>query len=353
MKIQTLNLTNYRNHLSLKIKFDSELITIIGPNGAGKTNILESIHLLSTGKSPRTKYDVDLINYEKSFCTINSKVHANENDFELEMQIIREEETEHSSIKKVKVNKVSKTMHYFCGLFTSVLFMPEDIQLITGSPSERRRYIDAVLIQIDTNYKRTLNSYTKAIKQRNKVLEKINREGRGWDEIDYWTDQTLRSGKILQEKRYEMFENMQIFLEKNSKLLNGATEVLIRYKRNELNRERLEKYRDREIAAKATLIGPHRDDFEIYLDEHNVAEFGSRGQQRSVILALKLSEIELIEKEKGERPVLLLDDIFSELDEKHQKAVLSVIGNQQTIVTSTENLDFLPEKNLQKISVGP
>jgi DNA replication and repair protein RecF len=220
--------------------------------------------------------------------------------------------------------------------------MPEDIQIITGSPSERRKYMDAILVQVDSGYKRSLNTYIKVVRQRNKILEKICKEGRGWDEIEYWTDQLLRSGKILQEKRETMFEIIQGYLEKNAKILNnGKTEAFIKYKKNDLNRERLEKYRDREIASKSTLIGPHRDDFEILFNGHSVAEFGSRGQQRSMILALKLSEIEFIEKEKGERPILLLDDIFSELDEKHQEAVLDVIENQQTIITSTEKLGFI------------
>jgi DNA replication and repair protein RecF len=340
MRIKELKLINYRNHLNLNLNLDENLVLIVGPNGIGKTNILESIYLTSTGKSPRSKYDSDLINYEKAFAIVSSKTSSSDDSFGLELQVIREGE-ENKSRKKVKVNSVPKTINYFCGLFNSVLFMPEDIQLITGPPSERRKYIDAMLTQADAGYKKTLNAYGKAVKQRNKILEKINKEGRGWDEIDYWTVQVSRSGNILQGKRTEMFDAVQPFMDSNSEKLNGnELKTEIRYKKNELSQERFEKYKQREIAAKATLIGPHRDDFEIFFDGHSVAEFGSRGQQRSVVLALKLSEIEYIEKMKGERPILLLDDIFSELDETHKEAVMSVIGNQQTILTSTHKQNF-------------
>jgi DNA replication and repair protein RecF len=340
MQIKELKLTNYRNHTSLKLDLNNNLVFIVGPNGVGKTNILESIYLTSTGKSPRSKYDSDLINYDKTFATVSSKTTTQDDQFELELQVINEG-LDHRSRKKVKVNKVPKTINYFCGLFNSVLFMPEDIQLITGSPSERRRYMDSVLTQVDASYKKTLNTFGKAVKQRNKILEKINKEGRGWDEIDYWTVQVLRSGNILHQKRTEMFEAIQPFIDENSEKLNGkAVKTEIKYKQNEISQEKFEKYRQKEIAAKTTLIGPHRDDFEIFFDGHSVAEFGSRGQQRSVILALKLSEIEYIEKQKGERPILLLDDIFSELDDKHKEAVMNIIGNQQTILTSTHADDY-------------
>lgn len=340
MRINELKLTNYRNHLNLKLDLNKDLILIVGPNGIGKTNILESIYLTSTGKSPRSKYDSDLINYGKNFTTVSSKTSSAEDSFDLELQVIREGD-ENKSRKKVKVNKVPKTINYFCGLFNSVLFMPEDIQLVTGSPSERRKYIDAILTQADMGYKKTLNAYGKAVKQRNKILEKINKEGRGWDEIDYWTVQVSKAGNILHEKRTEMFEMMKPFMSSNTEKLNGSKlEIEIRYKKSELSAERFEKYQQREIGAKATLIGPHRDDFEIFFDGHSVAEFGSRGQQRSVVLALKLSEIEYIEKKKGERPILLLDDIFSELDELHKEAVSNIIGDQQTILTSTHTQNF-------------
>jgi DNA replication and repair protein RecF len=346
MQITNLKLLSYRNHIDLRLNLNDSFISIVGPNGSGKTNLLESIYVISTGKSPRAKYDSDLINYNKSFATVNAITKNAHDGFNLEFQIIREG-IDHRSSKKVKVNKVPKALSYFCGLFNSVFFMPEDIQLIKGPPSERRKYMDSLLTQVDAEYKKTLNTYTKAVRQRNKILEKINKERRGWDEIGYWTAQVLKSGNILQRRRAEMFEMIQPHFSLNSKKLNGnkiLTEIV--YKKNEFNEDKFQRYQEREIATKATLIGPHRDDFEILFDGHPIGEFGSRGQQRSVTLTLKLSEIEYIEKEKGERPILLLDDIFSELDEKHKKAVMDVVENQQTILTSTVKHSFTPKGTL-------
>jgi len=354
MRINNLNLINYRNHINKAIVFDSELISIIGPNGIGKTNILEAIHIVSTGKSSRAKRDSDLINYDKNFSTINCNVSSREDDLNLEIQIIKENE-DHRTIKKAKVNKTPKTLHNFYGLFTSVFFIPEDINLLTEPPSERRKYIDSIIVQVDSSYKKNLNLYTKAVKQRNKILEKINKENKGWDEMGYWTQMVANTGSIIQDKRESMFNEIKYYINENAVKLEitndskNNSKVALNYKKNEINEERFEKYKAREIASKTTLIGPHRDDFEIFIDGHSVSDYSSRGQQRGIILSLKLSEIEYIEKEKKERPVLLLDDIFSELDENHKKAIQNIINKQQTIITSTDNISFLHDNKIIRL----
>jgi len=350
MKINNLTLTNYRNHSKLSMEFDEKLTLITGPNGSGKSNILEAIHMLSTGRSTRSKYDKDLIQYNKPFCLVNAKIQTKDEKFDMELQIIRNEKFENVSIKKAKINKVAKSMQYFTGIFNSVLFSPEDIQLITGSPSERRKYMDDMISQVDIEYERSLSNYIKAVKQRNKLLELINSGQGGYDQIEFYTKQILTNGKIIQDKRDKMFKNIKPHISENGKRLNNSdTKLEVEYKKNEINEERLEEYKQQEIAAMTTLIGPHRDDFEIYLNSHNVSEFGSRGEQRGCVLALKLSEIEYIEKIKKERPVLLLDDIFSELDSKHQEAVLQTIEGQQTTITSTANPEFIKDKALRVV----
>lgn len=200
MKITNLKLTNFRNHTKLSLDLDSNLTLITGPNGSGKSNILEAIHILSTGKSSRSKYDKDLIQYNKSFCTISAKIQTNDESFDLELQIIGSEKGGNVSLKKAKINKVAKSMLYFTGIFNSVLFSPEDIQLLTGSPSERRRYIDDMISQVDKNYKRALSDYTKAVRRRNKLLESINNNQGGLDQIDFYTNQILINGTLIQEK---------------------------------------------------------------------------------------------------------------------------------------------------------
>lgn len=350
MKIHDLKLTNYRNHSKLALDLDEKLTLITGPNGSGKSNILEAIHILSTGKSARSRYDKDLIQYNKSFCTVSAKISTNEEEFDMELQIVGSEKGGNLSIKKAKINKVAKSIQYFTGIFNSVLFSPEDIQLITGSPSERRRYMDDLISQVDRDYKRALSDYVKAVRQRNKLLENIAEGNGGYDQIDFYTNQALTNGTLIQEKREKMFKNIKSIIAENGIKLGGEhTKLDLEYKKNEISKERLEEFKSREIAARTCLIGPHRDDFEIHFNKHNVSEFGSRGEQRTCVLALKLAEIEYIERIKKERPVLLLDDIFSELDARHQEAVLQTIEGQQTTITSTANPEFIKDKALRLV----
>ncbi len=352
MKINNLTLTNFRNHSDLKINFDDKVTLITGDNGSGKSTILESIYILSVGRLKTSRYDRDLIQYEKDFCTVRANIETKEDILDMELQIIKSERFDNASTKKAKINKVIKSIQYFTGVFNSVLFSPQDIQLITGSPSERRKYIDNILSQVDIDYKRNLNNYLQAVRQRNKLLENINKGFGGQNEVGFYTDQILNHGKKIQEKRSKMFEDIEPVISKYGKDLNSKkTDLRINYKKNLINEERLQEYKSREIAAMTTLLGPHRDDFEILFDGHDISNFGSRGEQRSCVLSLKIAEMEFIEKQKDDKPVLLLDDIFSELDGKHQEAVASCIENNQTILTSTSTPNFLQDNNLKIIKL--
>src|SRR3990167_11382480 len=194
MIVNKIKLTNFRNHKNLSLEFDYATTFIIGDNGAGKTNILEALHMISTSKSFRARYDSDVINYPAQFSTIKALIKTGEEKYDLELQVSRREtnrdhdelmyysskedtkDESHTSTKKVKVNGGSKSIFGFTGIFKSVLFTPQNIDVITGSPAERRKYIDLILFQIDKTYKRTHNNYTKALKQRNKLLELIREE---------------------------------------------------------------------------------------------------------------------------------------------------------------------------------
>ena len=352
MKILNLKLTNLRNHTKLSLIFDSNITLITGDNGSGKSTILEAIHILSVGKSKISKYDRDLIQYGKKFCSINADIETKDDRFNMELQIIKNEDFENASIKKARINKVAKSMQYFTGIFNSVLFSPQDIQLITGSPSERRKYMDETLSQVDIEYKRSLNDYLKAVRQRNKLLEKINQGFGGQGEIEFYTHQMLKNGEIIQRKREQMFTDIKPILLETGKILNDKkTKLELNYKKNEISIERLNEFKSREIAAMTSLLGPHRDDFEIHFNGHNVTNFGSRGEQRSCVLSLKIAEISFIEKKKNDKPVLLLDDIFSELDKKHQTAVFDVINRNQTTITSTSVPDFPNEEGIKIINL--
>lgn len=342
MKINKLELTNFRNHSNLELKFDGHATLLIGPNGAGKTNILEAIHLLATTKSLRAQYDREMISHGEKTARVYAEISPNgKSDEKLEMAIVANEKYQNMSSKRVKINKVNKSLSNFAGTFNSVLFTPHDIEIFTASPSVRRKYIDLLFFQIDREYKRAHSEYTHAVRQRNKILEKIRDLGQGQDEIEYWTEKILAKGSLLQAKRRVLFTFIQETLPHHSSKLNKDPIVYeVEYDANEITEERLKKYEKAEIASARTLIGPHRDDFFIKYNGFDVARFGSRGQKRATILAIKLCEIDFISKHLDRRPVLLLDDIFSELDEEHKEAVVNIVDLQQTIVTSAENIEL-------------
>jgi len=338
MELNKIKLKNFRNHKTLELEFDNKLTLIQGANGSGKTNILESIYLLSASKSNKARYDRDMIEHDKNFCSVVGNVLSDDQEYLLEVQIIKSEVYENASTKKGKVNKVAKSQKLFNKVFNTVIFAPEDIEIITGSPSERRKHMDLVLSQIDYEYKRALTTFTKSLRQRNKLLEMINEEGRGRGQLGFWEEKIIESGEFIQQKRTELLNFYQDDLANNGSSIKKDLEIV--YKINKISPERIESHRDKEIMAKTTLVGPHRDDFEILMDGYDISEFGSRGQQRSAILSLKIAEINFIEKKVGEKPVLLLDDIFSELDDEHRKEVIRLIDFQQTIITSAEKLNL-------------
>lgn len=227
----------------------------------------------------------------------------------------------------------------FLGFLRAVYFGPEDLALITNSPSLRRKYLDMVLSQLDREYIRCSLSYEKGLRQRNKLLERIRDEGVPRSQLVFWDQLLIKNGTYLTQSREEFIN-----------FVNGQTSSAfpfsLTYDRSVISPARIEEYAQEEVAAAATLVGPHRDDFAFWLKERDVHAFGSRGEQRMAILWLKLGELEFISSKTKGRPVFLLDDIFSELDEGHRRLVLEIIPQQQTIITTTDL--HLVEKNYQK-----
>ena len=337
MKLKKIKLANFRNHTKLEINFNGEAFLIYGANGSGKSNVLEAIYLMSTTKSLRTRYDREMISHDREHLAIELEIESEEQRIKLEMTIVKSSKLENASSKKVKINKAAKALNKFAGTFNSVLFAPQSIEMFSASPSVRRKYLDSLFFQVDYKYKQAHSKYLKSLRQRNKLLEQIRDFGRGKEQIEFWEEKLIESGKIIQEKRNEFFTFLENKMPKYMNELNEeATDIKIEYLKNEMSRERIEKYKEKEIYAKTTLVGPHRDDFKVFLAGFNLSSFGSRGQQRSTLLAIKLCEIDFITQITQKRPVLLLDDIFSELDEKHRGAILEVIHLQQTIITSAE-----------------
>lgn len=346
MVLKTLFLQNFRNYTKSEFSFGKGTTLIVGPNTSGKTNLLEGISLLSLGKSQRGEKDEEMIRFGQDVATV--KGITNEQD--LGVILARTQENGEVFSKKYLLNGVSKRRADFVGNLPVVLFSPLDLDIIIGSPFLRRDFLDNVLEQVNRDYRLAKASYNKALRQRNALLDLARETGRRNEkQFEYWDLLLISQGAIISQKREEFIE----FVNNSEKSIFDFASV---YDKSIISKQRLFQYRDAEMGAAATLVGPHRDDFIIHMynnariQTHNVALFGSRGQQRLVMLQLRLIVLSFIEKKKGERPLLLLDDIFSELDESHIDLVLEETGQQQTIITTTHK-ELVKPSMLKKMSV--
>lgn len=345
MYLKDLELTNFRNHNKLRLFFEGNIILIYGPNGFGKTNILESIYLLSCGKSLRSQYDSEVINHSENFLRAQGNVISDEGDeLNLEVAIDKSNFLGNRSIKKFKVNKIVRQGSKFTGILKSVIFLPSDLDLLLSSPSIRRRYLDSIFYQTSTEYKKSILDYTKALKQRNKVLELIKDNKINKEQLEFWTNIIISEGTKIQNSRQEFFK----FLNENidslkEKLDLDNFEINFKYHPNEATYQNYLSSQEREFYTSTTQFGPHKDDFEIKQNEKNIQYFASRGQQRISLIILKMIELDFIENVTKQRPILLLDDIFSELDDKHKNAVIKMISTQQTIITSVYKISEFEE----------
>jgi len=326
MFLKTLKLQNFRSYSRLGFEFKTPVTVLLGNNAQGKSNFLESIYFLSTTKSPKADRDEELIKSGEQVVRVQGTVDSGHETDDLEIVMVSDES---GFNKRVKVNNLPRRVLDYIGHLSVVTFSPEDINLVTGSPSLRRWHIDLTLAQIDKQYKKCLTSYGEILVRKNRVLKMIREGEARVEELTFWTDQQLEYGKVVTDKRRELFQ----FLNSQERQFGDFSVV---YDESKLNPERLREYQYREIAAAASLIGPHRDDFCFKLGDRNLAKFGSRGEHRTAVLDLKLSEASFIESKIGSRPILLLDDVFSELDKEHQKHVLKLVELQQTILAGVD-----------------
>lgn len=340
MILKKLHLTHFRKFSQKQLSFSSFLTIITGANAVGKTNILESIFLCATAKSFRTSTDSEMIQFNQEMGRINAEVNSKE-DKQVDLEVVLTKgEVIHipSPLKRFLVNGVGKRSIDFIGNLRTVLFWPQDMELVTDSPTLRRRYLDFVLSQVDREYRRTILSYERGLRQRNKVLEAIREKGAHRHQLVFWDQLLIKTGEYIYQKRDEFITYLNKFRLRTEDLHFTAHQI--EYDASIISRGRLDQYSKEEIAAGVTLVGPHRDDMHFLLNAEkevrNLAHFGSRGEQRLAVLWLKLGELSYIEDATKEKPILLLDDIFSELDHHHKEIVFDVIGNQQTIVTTTE-----------------
>ena len=346
MYLRQLSLQNFRSYKKQDFNFSKDITVIVGPNTSGKTNFLEAIFFLSRGESFKTDKDEQVIRFGEEIARISGLV----SEVRLEVIIASGTMGRGASQKKYMVNGVVKRRLDFVSNLVAVLFSPLDLDMIVGSPILRRNFLNSVIEAVDVDYRIAYLEFTKALRQRNALLERARETGiRDEKQFEYWDNILIKSGQNVIQKREELIK----FINNSQK---DVFDFIIIYDKSVISKERLLQYKDQELGAGVTLVGPHRDDFSITMFDnslqttHDVKFFGSRGQQRLVVLQLKLLELEFIAQKIGERPILLLDDIFSELDSGHINLVLDIINKQQTIITTTHK-EFIPKKMLDKVQI--
>lgn len=340
MIIKSLELTDYRNYEDLKIEFDPGTNILYGDNAQGKTNILESIYLSATTKSHKGTKDKDIINFKKEEAHIKSIVEKEGIETKIDMHL-RASKSKVIAIDGVKIKKAAELL----GITNVVFFAPEDLSIIKDGPGERRRFADMELCQLDNFYLYNLTNYNKIINQRNKLLKDMYFNPNLRETLNIWDSQLISYGSKIIERRTSFVNQIgEILKEYHSKLSGGKEDIQIKYEPNvtiEDYAECLNNSQSKDISAKVTLVGPHRDDFSFIVNGVDIRKFGSQGQQRTAALSLKLSEIELVKKMTKDKPILLLDDVLSELDSNRQDYLLDCIGDIQTIITCTGLDDFV------------
>jgi len=350
MPITKVQLTNFRNFKKKTIDFSQEVTVIVGPNASGKTNILESLFLLSSGKSFKAQIEEEMIDYNNDLARITGKVSSMQNVESSTLEAILTRGTEDWPRKKLLINGVPKRLIDFAGNFKTVLFGPWDMDLVTGPPPLRRKFLDTVLSQVDREYRRAILSYEKGLRQRNRLLFRIREEGLSRGQLLFWNQLLMKNGDYISAKREELINVINFKGDLNN------TKFEITYDRSSISEGRLKQYAEEEIAAATTLVGPHRDDFLFRIqvnkkETRDLAIYGSRGEQRMGILWLKLRELAFVEETTNEKPTLLLDDILSELDHQHRKIVVELAKGQQTVITTADEHFIKGFKNVNLIKL--
>lgn len=387
MYLTRLALTNFRNYTRLRLDLPAGPVLLRSDNAQGKTNLLEAIYFLSTTRSTFARAERQLVNWQAMehdplpFARLEGHVRRDQNRFQIDITLLP---TERGTVRKeMRLNGLKKRALEVVGQLNAVIFLPEDIELVTGSPSVRRRYLDTTLCQIDPIYCRALSQYNKVLAQRNALLKQLAEQGGDQDQLLYWDEQAAEQGATLILRRQEAITQLDQLGRGRHRLLGDQSEIfrlhyapsfdpqhrpLLDYQRplslEELLpseqtppspsevvaafKSHLRQARREEIARGVTLVGPHRDDVHFTVDGVDMTLYGSRGQQRTTALTLKLAEVDLMRQATGETPLLLLDDVMSELDANRRARVMAMVeGVEQALLTTTDWSDFSDEFRAQ------
>ncbi|MDD3393529.1 MAG: DNA replication/repair protein RecF [Anaerotignum sp.] len=334
MQISEVSLQGFRNLEELSLQPATGINVFYGKNAQGKTNFLESLYLCATGRSMRTKYDWQMVGFEAEESHIRLLIQKNNRKERIDVHLKRDTK------KGIARNGVPiKKLGDLFGTVYTVVFSPEDLSLIKDGPAERRRFLDMELCQLSRIYYYDLQQYYRILKQRNNLLKEIQKKPPLQETLFVWDTQLIDYGERVMTARRDFLQRLDIIAaEKLNALTGGLDQLKIAYKPNcELGQmaERLERNIQRDIYLGSTNFGPHKDDILFSIDGKEVKSFGSQGQQRTTALAARLAEIDLIREETGEEPVLLLDDVLSELDETRQRYLMESIDGLQAFLTCT------------------
>lgn len=345
MKLTELSLINYRNYETLQLEFQRSLTIFLGENAQGKTNILESIYFLAMTRSHRTSHEQEIIRWGQEQTLVKGTVQKNSTTIPLEIQLSKKG-------RKTKVNYLEqKKLSDYIGQMNVILFAPEDLSLVKGSPALRRKFLDMELGQISPLYLYDLVQYQGILKQRNQYLKQLaDKKEQDLLYLDILSEQLADFGSKVLFQRLKFIEELEFWANRMHQKISNQKELLkIDYQSslaitnklstadiNEIFLQALTKNRPRELFKTATSVGPHRDDLIFKVNDQDVQAFGSQGQQRTTALSIKLAEIDLMKSQTGEYPILLLDDVMSELDDQRQMQLLETIeGKVQTFLTTT------------------
>ena len=339
MRLERLTLDNFRSYKKKVFHF-GQATAIVAQNGAGKTNILEAIYLLATGMSERAGETSEMIKFEADIGSVTGVVEQNEERIEISVVLTKGIYMgKRTPKRRYLVDGVARTRSAMVGKMAVVLFRPEDMRLIEGSPSRRRSYLDETLSMAHPEYARALGVYEASLKRRNRLLDAIRDGLARREQLSYWDQSIIKNGNILTDYRRVLFDYL-------SKVRTSFGVYGFEYDASTISPARLAQYSEAEVAVGYTLVGPHKDDFRIIsnhklsnsqIGEHrDLMKYGSRGEQRLAVLFLKIGAMQYVEERLKVKSILLLDDIFSELDQIHREEVVAMMSGRQTIVTSAE-----------------
>jgi DNA replication and repair protein RecF len=346
MIVKSVELSDFRNYESLNLKFDKGINILYGDNAQGKTNVLEAIYMSGTTKSHRGTKDKETIRFGKEEAHIRTIVEKKGKEYKIDMHI-KKHKTKGIAINQMPIKKASDLF----GVLNLIFFSPEDLNIIKEGPAERRRFLDLELCQLDKIYLYNLSKYNKILNQRNKLLKDMFQNPELKNTLDIWDQQLITYGtKIIQRRKQFVEELNMIIFSIHKKLSGNREELFLSYEPDCTDTyypQKLCEARDKDERFGSTSVGPHRDDISFLIGNIDIRKFGSQGQQRTAALSLKLSEIELVKKIIGDEPVLLLDDVLSELDINRQNQLLNSLSTTQTLITCTGLDEFI--KNRLKI----